>query len=46
MKYNAEIVKKWFAEHDIIAIPEYKFDLDRKWRSIVWMPKYSQVQQG
>lgn len=32
MKYDKDIVVKWFAEHGIRAIPEYKFHPDRKWR--------------
>jgi hypothetical protein len=30
--YKPEIVVKWFAEHGIYAVPEYRFDADRKWR--------------
>lgn len=32
MKYNADIVVKWFAEHGFYAIPEFQFDKQRKWR--------------
>lgn len=32
MKYNADIVVKWFAEHGLIAHPEVQFDPKRKWR--------------
>jgi len=32
MKYDKDIVVKWFAEHGIYAIPELKFHNDRKWR--------------
>lgn len=33
MKYNTDIVVKWFAEHGLDAVPEYRFDPTRKWRS-------------
>lgn len=32
MKYNTEIVVKWFAEHGLTAVPEYRFAPPRKWR--------------
>lgn len=32
MKYSPEIVVKWFAEHGLTAVPEYRFDPHRKWR--------------
>lgn len=32
MKYNKDIVVKWFAEHGLIAEPEYRFHAIRKWR--------------
>ena len=32
MKYDKDIVVKWFAEHGLNAIPEYRFDPERKWR--------------
>lgn len=32
MKYNKDIVVKWFAEHGLLAVPEQKFHLKRKWR--------------
>lgn len=32
MKYDTDIVLKWFAEHKIFAMAEYKFASDRKWR--------------
>jgi len=32
MKYDNRIVVKWFAEHGILAVPEYQFHPDRKWR--------------
>lgn len=32
MKYNPDIVVKWFAEHDLFAVPEFQFAADRKWR--------------
>jgi hypothetical protein len=30
--YDQKIVVKWFAEHGIYAVPEYRFDATRKWR--------------
>ncbi len=33
MRYNANIVVKWFAEHGINAIPEFRFDPPRRWRA-------------
>ncbi len=32
MKYNPDIVTKWFAQHGITVVPEYKFHPERKWR--------------
>jgi hypothetical protein len=32
MKYKPEIVVQWFAAHKLIAVPEYKFHPERKWR--------------
>ena len=32
MKYNSEIVVKWFAEHGLTAVPEFQFAAPRKWR--------------
>lgn len=32
MKYNTDIVLKWFAEHGLCAWPEWKFKSDRRWR--------------
>lgn len=32
MKYDKEIVVKWFAEHGLNAVPEYHFTPTRKWR--------------
>lgn len=32
MKYNADIAVKWFAQHDLFAVPEFQFDKSRKWR--------------
>lgn len=32
MKYNEQIVTKWFAEHGIAVTPEHRFDDKRKWR--------------
>lgn len=32
MKYDSKIVVKWFAEHNIFAIPEHAFFCGRKWR--------------
>lgn len=32
MNYKPEIVVKWFAEHGIYAVPEYRFNDQRKWR--------------
>lgn len=32
MKYNTDIVVKWFAGHGLIATPEFKFHPERKWR--------------
>ena len=32
MKYNKDVVVKWFAEHQLIAVPEYRFHAIRKWR--------------
>jgi hypothetical protein len=30
--YDQKIVVKWFAEHGIYAVPEYRFCDERKWR--------------
>ena len=30
--YKPEIAVKWFAEHGIYAVPEYRFHPERKWR--------------
>jgi len=40
MKYNADIVLKWFAQHKIHAIPEFRFHPDRKWRFDFVFPPY------
>ena len=32
MKYDTNIVIKWFAQHGIEAAPEFKFDPHRRWR--------------
>lgn len=32
MKYDPQIVIRWFAEHGIIATSEFKFHPERKWR--------------
>lgn len=32
MKYNPDIVLKWFAEHGLEPVPEYRFHDTRKWR--------------
>lgn len=32
MKYDTDIVLKWFFEHGIYACPEWKFDAKRRWR--------------
>jgi hypothetical protein len=32
MKYDKDIVVKWFAEHGLQTEPEYKFHPTRKWR--------------
>lgn len=32
MKYNPEIVLKWFREFGLEVIAEYRFDPKRKWR--------------
>lgn len=32
MKYDKEIVLKWFQSHDLLPVPEHKFHPDRKWR--------------
>jgi very-short-patch-repair endonuclease len=32
MKYNPQIVLKWFAAHGLHPVPEHKFHPSRKWR--------------
>ena len=32
MKYDQNIVVKWFEQHGLIAVPEYRFDAVRRWR--------------
>lgn len=32
MNYNKDIVVQWFAEHGLIALPEFPFHASRKWR--------------
>ena len=31
-KYNTEVILKWFAEHGLFPVAEYRFDDTRKWR--------------
>ena len=32
-KYSQRVVVPWFAEHGLVAIPEFQFDPSRKWRA-------------
>lgn len=32
MKYQPDIVLKWFAQHKLFPVPEHKFHSSRKWR--------------
>lgn len=41
MKYDQNIVVKWFAGHGLIAYPEYRFDDTRKWRFDFRMHSYT-----
>lgn len=48
MKYDKDITVKWFAEHDLYAVPEIQFSPPRKWRFdfVVWLDQDDDTASG